>query len=264
MTCREINEILMEAMDAGGLPEQAQDHLQACGQCRTLVSAMESKHRGPAALDPALLDRVRTPIFASFARVRLLAPAGVFAVAFLAIFVVVAMAGAKYLGMYGPRAMTPGQRVAMFAVLVAGAVLAAVTTAQHMRPGARSLRGAVLFTIAITAIEAAFFALFHDYSTSRFVHFGAACLRAGLWCALPAGVLVWLLLRRGYAVAPVSTGAAVGVVAGLAGLTALQLHCPVLTVPHMALWHAGILIGSVAAGAGIGWAARSLRARRSR
>jgi hypothetical protein len=158
--------------------------------------------------------------------------------------------------------MTPVQRLVMFTVLAAGAVLAAVTTAQHMRPGAKSLRGAVLFLIALVAVEAAFFALFHDYNMGRFVHWGSACLRAGLWCALPAGVLVWLLLRRGYAVAPVSTGAAVGVVAGLAGLTALQLHCPILTIPHMAVWHGGILMGSVAAGAGVGWLARFLRASR--
>ncbi len=261
MTCREIDQILTEAANDATLPAQVQDHLRTCIDCRELASAMKSQ-LGAASIDPALLDRVRTPILSSVTRVRPLAPAGVFAAAFLVIFAAVAVAGAKYLGIYGPQAMTPAQRIVMFAVLAVGALLAAVTTAQHMRPGSRTVRGAVLFAIAVIAIEAAFFALFHDYSVGRFVRWGTGCLKAGLWCALPAGVLVWLLFRRGYAAAPVSTGTAVGVVAGLAGLTTLQLHCPILTIPHMAVWHVGILVGSVAVGAAAGWIAQIGRRRR--
>ncbi|HVX67243.1 MAG TPA: NrsF family protein, partial [Bryobacteraceae bacterium] len=263
MTCREMDRILIEASTAADLPETARDHLRTCSHCRALFAAMAQAPGDGGTLDPQLLDRVRTPILASVPRVRPLGPAGLFAAAFLSIVALVAAGGAGCLGVYGPQAMTPLQRVAIFAVLLAGAVLAAVTAAQHMRPGAKALRGSVLFLVALMAVETAFFALFHDYSLGRFVRWGTGCLGAGLGCALPAGMLVWLLIRRGYSVAPVSTGAAVGVVAGMAGLTALQLHCPILTIPHMAVWHGGILIGSVALGALVGWVVNVLRARRS-
>ena len=57
---------------------------------------------------------------------------------------------------------------------------------------------------------------------------------------------------------PVPAGASIGAVAGLTGLTALEIHCPILTIPHVAVWHAGIFVVSVAAGALIGWIARSI------
>ena len=31
----------------------------------------------------------------------------------------------------------------------------------------------------------------------------------------------------------------------MAGLTALELHCPILTIPHVAIWHAGVVLISV-------------------
>ena len=75
----------------------------------------------------------------------------------------------------------------------------------------------------------------------------------GTLTAVPAGVVVWLLVRRGYILAPISAGCSIGALAGLTGLFALELHCPILTIPHVAIWHAAVVAVSAALGAASGW-----------
>jgi hypothetical protein len=130
-----------------------------------------------------------------------------------------------------------------------------------MRPGAKRIGGGLLFIWIFAAIEAVFLILFHDYSLGRFVHWGTGCLRAGLLCAIPAAFLMWFLVWRGYVLNPVSAGAAIGCIAGLAGLTALEIHCPILTVPHVAVWHAAVVVVCAAAGALAGLATSRARSR---
>jgi hypothetical protein len=46
-----------------------------------------------------------------------------------------------------------------------------------------------------------------------------------------------------------------GTLAGLAGVTVLELHCANLQVPHVMLWHTAVMPVSAAAGALlVGWA----------
>jgi hypothetical protein len=251
MTCREMD----AALFAGGeLPRPARDHMAQCANCRALAATL----RGDAfyAVDAATLDRAHSQIPEALAPVRPLAPAGAYAALFAVIAAGVAAVAAARIGLRGLPLLTPVQGAAVFGVLLALLLLAAFAVARAMRPGARTVRGMVVFGVAFAATEAVFLMLFHDYSMGRFVHSGLACFRTGLACAAAAALLVWLAMRRGYVVAPVSTGAAIGALAGLAGLTALELHCPLLNVPHLAVWHAGVLAASAATGAAAGWAAR--------
>ncbi len=259
MTCREVDEILL----AGGreLPEPVREHLRGCAQCRNLVSALSSDDKR-FEFDPAVLDRIRPPVLSSVEPVRPLAPAGVFMAAILILVAAAATAGGMLFGLHGLPVLSPAERWAIFSTLFAIAVLGAFAAARDMRPGARTVRGGVLFVIAIAAIETVFLSVFHDYGADRFVRLGMVCLGAGLACSVPTGLLVWLLMRRGYIVAPVSTGAAIGVVSGLTGLAALELHCPVLTIPHVAVWHVGVLVVCTGAGALVGWVARTADRRR--
>jgi hypothetical protein len=255
MTCRDMNGILISAHTGAELSAEARQHIQTCAECRALVSSVNSTD-APYAVDTALLERIRGSVLSSAAPVRPLAPTAVFALAFVVIFGAIAYAGALRLGIHGLPVLTVIQRIAIFTVLLALAVLAAFTAARSMRPGARTLSGGIVFIIALIVEEAVFFSVFHDYRVGRFLHWGAGCLRSGLLCAIPAALLIWLLARRGYILAPISTGAAIGALAGMAGLTALELHCPIRTIPHVAIWHVGVLIISVAVGALIGWLAR--------
>jgi hypothetical protein len=91
--------------------------------------------------------------------------------------------------------------------------------------------------------------LFRDYQTSDFFAAGIACLLTGLLFAFPAALLAWLVLRRGFAVNPVSAGLVTGTLAGLAGLAMLELHCQNFQAAHVLVWHIGVIPLSAAAGA---------------
>jgi hypothetical protein len=95
--------------------------------------------------------------------------------------------------------------------------------------------------------------MFRDYHTHNFVHEGIACLSAGLLHAIPAALASWVLLRRGFAVNPVAAGLVAGTLAGLAGVTMLELHCPNFEALHVMLWHTAVVPASGAAGALLGW-----------
>jgi len=78
---------------------------------------------------------------------------------------------------------------------------------------------------------------------------GVACLTAGLLHAIPAAIASWLLLRRGFAVNPTSAGMVAGTLAGLAGVTMLELHCANLRAIHVMAWHVAVVPVSAVAGA---------------
>lgn len=256
MTCRDFEEVFSSAV----LDREAEEHIAECEDCRSLRAAVEAG-ASSAKPDNSVLDRIRGPLLSSLSPVRPLAPVAAFAALFLCIFGAAAVLGVLKFGIYGWPALSVLQRVVIFLVLIAFAVLSAAMAARHMRPGARTIGGGLLFTLTFAAIEAVFLILFHDYSLGRFVHWGTGCLRSGLLCAIPAALVIWFIVQRGYVLRPVSAGAAIGCIAGLAGLTALEVHCPILTIPHVAVWHAAVVVVCAAAGALIGLAAAARKTR---
>ena len=52
------------------------------------------------------------------------------------------------------------------------------------------------------------------------------CIRAGTLVGALAAVPFWLVLRRGAILSPRMTGGAAGLLAGLAGTSMLEIHCP--------------------------------------
>jgi hypothetical protein len=210
-------------------------------------------------LDPALLESIRKPVLADVKPVRPLPGVTALATSFCLLLAAAAALGMYFLGFAGLHALSPLKRVAVCSFLLALVVTSAFALASRMRPGARAiLPGWTLPAIVFAAFEGLFFVLLPDYRLGHYLHSGLICLRAGLLCALPAALLAPLLLRRGYVVAPVSTGAAVGVGAGLVGLTVLEFHCPIETFPHVAVWHVAIMLISAAIGALSGILSRRL------
>ena len=94
--------------------------------------------------------------------------------------------------------------------------------------------------------------LFRDYRTEHFVSLGVICLVTGVLHAIPAGLLSWLVLRRGFAVNSVSAGLVAGTLAGLAGVGLLELHCPNFQAIHILVWHTAVVVVSAGLGASIG------------
>jgi hypothetical protein len=65
-------------------------------------------------------------------------------------------------------------------------------------------------------------------------------------------LLFWLLVRRGAILFPKLIGAAAGGLAGLIGLSVLEMNCSNLDVYHILVWHGGVVVISSVAGALLG------------
>ena len=92
------------------------------------------------------------------------------------------------------------------------------------------------------------FLCFRNFHTTHFLHAGLVCLSLGTATAVPAGLLAAAVLRRGFAVDAGSAGLAGGTLAGLAGVSMLELHCPNFETAHLLVWHVGVLLVSAALG----------------
>ena len=80
------------------------------------------------------------------------------------------------------------------------------------------------------------------------------CVRLGTAIGSVATVPFWFLLRRGSILSPMFTGAALGALAGLAGTSVLELHCPNLHAWHILISHLGVAVLGGIAGLMAGWA----------
>ncbi len=206
------------------------------------------------AVSPALLESIAGSIKLSMRPVRPMLPAWMLIGGLLLVSATVAMAGAARAGFYGFERLTAIERVLIFPILVLLLWAAATEFTASMIPGSkRRMHPGVLPAISCLALIGVFAAVFRDYHTTHFVSAGIACLVAGLVHAIPVALLSWLLLRRGFAVNPVAAGAVAGTLAGLAGVTMLELHCPNFQVLHVLVWHTAVVPVAGAAGALLAW-----------
>jgi hypothetical protein len=172
------------------------------------------------------------------------------ALGLLLIALAVAILGAARAGFFGIEQMAQWQRLLVFPALGILALIAANEFISAMIPGSlRRISSGASLAIGIAALLAVFALSFHDYQTTNFVSAGLTCLIAGTLHAIPAALLSWLLLRRGFAVKPIAAGLAAGALAGLAGLGMLELHCSNFQATHVLIWHTAVVLVSAALGA---------------
>lgn len=223
-------------------------------------AALEGAARVPHEVPAGLLRRIADAIEPTVQPVRPLPPTWVLATGLVAIATAVAVIGAAWSGFQGVRALGPWARLLIFGTLgVLGSLTAAQAVAEWI-PGSRRWLspGRLLATVIVTLLTA-FGVLFHDYQSDHFVSSGLRCLVTGTLYAVPAGLLGGSLLRRGWALDPISAGLVAGVLAGLAGVTMLELHCSNFEAPHLLVWHTVVVPTSGAIGAAIGWVVRDRR-----
>ena len=206
---------------------------------------------------PALLKGVADAIQPSLRPVRPLPPAWVLTGGVFLICATVALAGAARAGFNGFAKMDLLERALIFSTLSVLAWLAGTEFVHEMIPGSRRRISAEgMLALGSVALLAVFAALFHDYHTEHFVSAGLICLAMGVVHAVPAALLSWWILRRGFAVNPQSAGLVAGTIGGLAGVALLELHCPNFQAMHILIWHTAVLLVSAALGALIGRAQR--------
>lgn len=213
-------------------------------------------NRAKAPPDPApeVLARITESIAGSLRPVRPLPRPWLLVGGVILVCVVVALSGAAGLGFFGIIKMSALERAAVFSALGILTLAAASELACAMIPGKlRHLSSGGLLAMTLLLLAAALGVCFRDYQTTRFIHAGLVCLTIGVLHAIVAWSLGWLVLRRGFAVNPLSAGMAGGTLAGLAGVGMLELHCPNFQAAHVLVWHLGVLLMSAGLGTLWGW-----------
>jgi hypothetical protein len=208
-------------------------------------------------VEPALLKRIADSTNSSLRPVRPLPPTWVLTGGLALICVSVAVAAAARTGFYGIEHLSLWHLVLIFSTLGILVWMAGKEFVSQLVPGSRQHFGMGAFlTIETAALLGVFALVFRDYRTDHFISAGIACLLTGVLLAIPAASLSWLLLRRGFAVNSVAAGLVGGALAGLCGVTMLELHCANLQALHVLAWHTAVVPVSAAAGALVGWALR--------
>jgi len=210
----------------------------------------------PHAVPVGLLQRIADSLEPPLQPVRPLAPTWVLTLGVVLSGAAAAFVGAARAGFQGFEALSIPAQVLIFGAL---GLLAGVAAAQVVRewiPGSRHVAPGAILAVSSVALLAVFALLFQDYQTHQFVSSGLTCVVKGLLHAVPAALLAWWLLRRGYVVNSVSAGLIAGTFAGLAGLTMLELHCANFEALHVLVWHTLVVPLSAALGALIGWGLR--------
>jgi hypothetical protein len=208
-------------------------------------------------VEPALLERIADSINVSLRPVRPLPSTWVLTGGMVLICAAVAVAAGARTGFYGIEKLGLWERILIFSTLGILAWVAGREFVSQLIPGSRQVLSVGAFlTVAGVALLGVFALVFRDYRTDHFISAGIACLLTGVLLAIPAGLMSWLLLRRGFAVNPVGAGLGGGALAGLCGVTMLELHCTNFQALHVLVWHTAVLPVSAAAGALVGWALR--------
>jgi len=196
------------------------------------------------------LKQIESAVTTGLKPVRPLAPVGAYLAAFAAILIGACVISWRYiLGEHGWEALSNLQRLLVFAPLVAIAALLVFSIVRQMTPAAKYTRATALFAAGVFVLMLALMAvLFRPVQESAFVQDGLVCFRAGMLFAAPAAFLFALLLWRGAGLSPALTGATAGGLAGLAGLTVLEIHCPNLNLYHIVVWHVSVTLVCVIVG----------------
>lgn len=253
MNCKDINQAIIEGSASLWSPE-AEEHLRTCARCRELAGTLNVP--APADLpSPVILRQIERGLVANLRPVRPIAPERHIWASFLAIFVVISFLGVYRIGAFAIAVKTPLQMSAILAALAISAGLLAYSLVNQMVPGSRYRVPPGLLPIMIVISLMIAIAVLFPFKHER--HFWAkawACIRTGTPMGAIAAVPLWLVLRRGAILSPIMTGAATGLLAGLVGTTALEIHCPNLDAWHILVSHLGVAVLGAVAGLVVGWA----------
>lgn len=211
----------------------------------------------------AQVAQVKAVILTRLRPVRPLASQAKIVALFLAVFFALAILAASLLGLVGIHVLSPLQRGLIYGALSLIAILAAVACAREMRPGAGVRIGALALGTAVVGFPLLASLLFSGYGTSNFAQQGIPCLVAGLAVAIPSGLLLLWVLRRGLILSWAKAGLAAGTLAGLTGLGMLELHCPNLAAIHIIVWHGSVVASSALLGLLLGSLADAIRRHKS-
>jgi len=255
LTCKQMDELLDSRMGLPGLrlPEPFQAHLDSCARCRHLFTALSAETPATSNVDN-VSRQIAARLTDGLKPVKPLSSTPVSALRVITVFLLITAALLGGLGTAAVKGMTSTQMTAFLLMAAAGVIALAFSLSWQVAPGARHRwRPAFLLAGLSFAVVFCFLFLFPWPETSRNFAGGWQCARSGVALAIPAGLLLWLTIRRGEPLALPTLGATVGGAAALIAVLILQFNCPKHEALHLTLWHAGILLVCMGLGALVGW-----------
>jgi hypothetical protein len=259
-----MNGLMSSSSEGLAQEEGSAEHLAKCERCRILTDLLDQVGEGSVPSE-SQLKRIKIAIIENLKPVRPLPPSRVLLLACAIIFLSVVAVGAVRLGTHGWAALNIEQRIAVFSSLAASAILLAASMVRQMVPGSRhSFPPAALPVGVLLVLTLVIATTFRSHEEVAFVAGGLRCIKNGLMYSAPAALLFWLLLRRGAILFPKLMGLAAGGLAGLIGLSVLEVNCPNLNIFHILVWHWGVVLISALAGALVGAAVDTSNDRASR
>jgi hypothetical protein len=251
-----MNDLMISTSERWARTEGPAEHLTRCERCRILTQLLDEVRSGFVPSE-SQLKRIKIATIENLKPVRPLPPPGVLLLACAIIFLCVVAVGAVRLGTNGWAALNIEQRIAVFSSLAASAILLAASMVRQMVPGSRHRLPPAALPVGILLVLTLVIATtFRSHQEVAFVAGGLVCIKNGLMYSAPAAVLFWLLLRRGAILFPKLIGLAAGGLAGLIGLSVLEVNCPNLNTFHILVWHWGVVLVSSLAGALAGTAVK--------
>jgi hypothetical protein len=189
-----------------------------------------------------------------------LAPSRILLLGCAIIILSVVAVGALVLGMNGWGALSLVQRIVVLVTLTASAVLLANSMVRQMVPGRKQAFAPTALLVSILVVLMMMIATtFRSQRESAFIAVGLTCMKNGLTFSIAAAFLLWFILRRGAILYPNLIGAVAGGLAGLAGLSVLEVNCPNLNVFHILIWHEGVAVIGSLGGALLGATVESIQ-----
>lgn len=209
-----------------------------------------------------LLSRIETTLLSDLQPVKPVAPVLRTSLGLLAVAALVSAAAIGRLGWAGWSSSSGLQASIILGILALSMSLLAHSLSEQMVPGSkRPFSPVLLLVLPLVALGVALAMLFPFESSPEFLSAGFRCWRAGVACAAGTAPMFWLILRRGYALAPIQHGATAGLLAGLTGVTVLTIECRYHDSLHLTTWHLGAGLAAMAIGACTGYFARSRQRR---
>jgi len=259
VTCRDMDDVISSRTRDSVLEPQPAEHLIHCEQCRSLTRLLDEADDGRSPSE-SLLRRIKAGILGDLRPIRPLAPSRILLFRSAIIFLSVVAIGVLLLGMNGWGALNIVQRIVVFVTLAASAVLLANSMVRQMAPGSKHIFAPAALLVAILVVlMMVTVATFRPQRESAFIAGGLMCMKNGLTFSIPAAFLLWFILRRGAILYPRLIGAVAGGLAGLAGLSVLEVNCPNLNAFHILIWHEGVVVIGCLGGALLGATVESVQ-----
>jgi hypothetical protein len=255
MSCNDLDQLRAASPHSNSArwPLEAKEHLASCEYCSRLQAALDGSSEVVAS--EVLQQKVEADILRDLHPVAPLpSVARVIGMLLIAAACVVAAAN-YYLGTAGWHARSLSQATVSFVLLGTSFFALANALAHWMTPGSRRVASwpAYVF-LPLLALLGANVAMFDFHANPQFVPQALSCWEIGVTCAALSAPLFWFALRRGFFLNPFARGTLTGLLAGLVGVTVLEIYCPQLDRLHISVAHIGAAVTCAVVGAAWGGA----------